>query len=308
MKKYLFFYAVAACVAISSVSCGSDDEDYLPPKTSVTLTEPEYASQAATFEISGNAVQASSGKAYLSSLSFTESGKAIIEVASGEGRKYVTCNVKIDGNTYTITDDSGKTVGTVRSSSTRSSETSSLIINITVTIPGLGSLTFNTDNPVDALKKVETISDSNNTSNIARTWYISNMNIVLEGDIALSKIEHSGNLKVFADAAEEAGAGLTADEYKALSKTIKSVTLDKNGLFSLEYTDGGSEVCTWLWANTDQTKVNLKLRDGSEFGNKFLSDGSNITVDFTPTGCAFSLTTKITGSKTYTATLTIVLK
>ena len=83
MKKYLFFYAVAACVAISSVSCGSDDEDYLPPKTPVTLTEPEYASQAATFEISGNAVQASSGKAYLSSLSFTESGKAIIEVASG---------------------------------------------------------------------------------------------------------------------------------------------------------------------------------------------------------------------------------
>jgi hypothetical protein len=172
----------------------------------------------------------------------------------------------------------------------------------------LGSLTFNTDNPVDALKKVGSISDSNNTSNIARTWTVSNMNIVLSGDIDLSMIEHSGNLKVFADAAQEAGAGLTADEYKALCKTIKSVTLDKNGMLSLEYTDGGSEVCTWFWSNTEQTKVNLKLRDGSEFGNKFLSDGSTITVDFTPTGCAFSLTTKITGNKTYTTTLTIVLK
>lgn len=308
MKKYLFFYAVAACVAISCVSCGSDDEDYFPPKTPVALTEPEYASQAATFEIPDDAVQASSGNVCLSSLSFTESGKAVIGVASVEGNKYVTYNVKIEGNTYTITDDSGKTVGTVQSSSTRSSEASSLIINITVNIPGLGTFTFTTDEPVDALKIVGTISTSNNTSNIARTWTIANMNIVLEGDIDLSKIEHSGNLKVFADAAQEAGAGLTEDEYKALCKTIKSVTLDKNGMFSLEYTDGGSEVCTWLWSNTDQTKVNLKLRDGSDFGNKFLSDDSSITVDFTPTGCAFSLATKITGSKTYTATLTIVLK
>ena len=139
------------------------------------------------------------------------------------------------------------------------------------------------------------------------------MNITLEGDVDLAMTENSGNLKRFADEAQKQGADLTADELAELDKTFKSISLDKNGLFSIEYYENkdnsvSSEACTWSWTDEAAQKLKLKLRDGSDFGNKFLSDDTTIKADFNPTGATFTLNTEIKGSKNYKATVTIVLR
>ena len=102
---------------------------------------------------------------------------------------------------------------------------------------------------------------------------------------------------------------MTKEEEAGLSKTIRGITLDKTGMFSIEYSDANAatEVCSWNWTGPNQKELMLSLRD-SEFGNKFLSGKSSIGVNFSTSGCTFTTTTNITGKKTYKATLVIVMK
>lgn len=311
--KSLLLMAIAALVAMANISCGSDDEEVARGDDPVTLPQPEYAATAVSYEIPVSEVTTADG-ASLTALNFTESGKAVVEVTTADNsKKYATYDVTIDGSKYIITDEDGEQVGvvetaTAQNSPRRASSTTSLMIYIEVTIPGLGTLTFQTAAPVSATKVAETIAATNNTANIARTWTVKTMKLVLEGDVSLAKTEHSGNLKVFADAAQEEGANLTASEMAALSKYIKYVTLDKTGMFAIEYLYGGSEACTWSWADAAQTMIKLNLRVNTEFGNKFLADNSFIHIDLNPSGCVFTLNTTITGSKSYKATMTMVLE
>ena len=316
MKKYLFFFAMAACVAISNVSCGSDaDTSGLPPQgQEAVLPIPAAASQAASYVFATDTASAvKAGDVILKAVNFTESGKAIIEVVTDAGAKFVTYNAALANGVYTLTDDQNNTIGTITDPTSRAGSSATLDINIVITIPGIGEITFHPASPVAVQKFVETIAASTVTNNLCRTWTVTQMNITLDGDVDLAMIENSGNLKVFADEAQKQGAGLTADEMDALNKTFKGITLDKNGLFSIEYYENAdrsvsSEACTWYWTDEAAQKLQLRLRDGSVFGNKFLSDATTIKADFTPAGAAFTLNTTISGSKTYKATLTIVLK
>lgn len=319
MKKSLFFYAMAACVAISNVSCGGDDDNSgLPPAgTVITLPEPATASQAAAyvFETStANAVKSETDdNVLLKGINFTESGKAIIEVLANGAAKFVTCNATLANGEYTLTDDSGKKIGTVTEHSVRGTTTGSIDIQITITIPGVGVVTFSPTSPAAVQKVVETIAATTATTNICRTWTVVQMNITLDGDVDLVMTESSGNLKRFADEAQKQGANLTDNELAQLNKTFKGISLDKNGLFSIEYYENSdktisSEACSWSWTDEAAQKLRLRMRDGSDFGNKFLSDNTVIKADFNPVGATFTLNTEIKGSKNYVATLTIVLK
>lgn len=317
MKKLLFFYAMAACVAISNVSCGAEDDNSgLPPAgTVITLPEPATASQAAAYVFetaTEKAVKSETGDALLKGINFTESGKAVIEVIANGAAKFVTYNAILANGEYTLTDDSGKVVGTVSESTSRGTTDGSLNINITITIPGLGVLTFNPTSPAEVQKVVETIAATTATTNICRTWTVVQMNITLDGDVDLAMTENSGNMKRFADEAQKQGADLTADELAELDKTFKSISLDKNGLLSIEYYENSdksvsSQACTWSWTDEAVQKLQLRKRDGSTFGNKFLSDDTAIKADFNPSGVTFTLNTEIKGSKNYKVTLTIVL-
>ena len=319
MKKILFLYAMAACVAISNVSCGAEDDNSgLPPAgTVITLPEPATASQAAAYVFetaTENAVKSETGDVLLKGINFTESGKAVIEVLANGAAKFVTYNATMANGEYILTDDKGNKVGTVTESASRGTTDGSLNIDITITIPGIdGDVIFRPTSPADVKKVVETIAATTATTNICRTWTVVQMNITLEGDVDLAMTENSGNLKRFADEAQKQGADLTADELAELDKTFKSISLDKNGLFSIEYYENkdnsvSSEACTWSWTDEAAQKLKLKLRDGSDFGNKFLSDDTTIKADFNPTGATFTLNTEIKGSKNYKATVTIVLR
>ena len=321
MKKILFLYAMAACVAISIVSCGADDDNSgLPPTGTVStikLPEPATASQAAAYVFEttiDNAVKSETGDVLLKGINFTESGKAIIEILANGSAKFVTYNATLSNGEYTLTDDNGNKIGTVTETTSRGSSTGAdLNIEITITVPGIGVITFHPESPATVQKLVETIAATNATTNICRTWTVVQMNITLDGDVDLAMTENSGNLKRFADEAQKPGADLTDDELAEVNKTFQGISLDKNGLFSIEYYENSdksisSQACSWSWTDEAAQKLQLKMRDGSDFGNKFLTDNTTIKADFNPNGVTFTLNTDIKGSKNYKATLTIVLR
>lgn len=305
MKKKLFFLAMAACVAMSNVSCSSDSDNGGDNSSPVTLPKPKYADKAASFNIRKGDVEGNK-LISLTGLNLTESGKAIIKVTDKEDKNHFTsCDMEVEGDTYIIRKN-GKKIGTIKElDSSRAASVASLIIDLVVEIPFLGEQKFTTSDPVVVSKVVDVVAGIVNTTNIARTWTVQTMKLICEGDVDFSMTEKSGNLKVFVKEAQDRGANLTEEEQDELSKTIHGITLDKTGMFAIEYSDGLTEVCTWNWTNNSQDLLSLL---GSEFGNKFLSEKSNVEVKFSTSGCTFTMTTNITGQKKYKATLVIVLK
>ena len=332
MKKNFFYFAMAATVALCNISCGSDDEDEPISSQKVEIAVPETADKAVAFEIPAD-------KAVLNAVNITESGKAILTVKTNSGYEYLTYDAsyeqKDNKHVYTLM-DGNKKVGTITSSkiATRATDIADIKIQLAVELPGIGTVSF--DGTVKGAKMLwDTIKQGQNLNNIARTWKVKEITMSLSGDVDCTITEPSGDLKVLANKAQENDAQLTEDEFLELCKTIEGITLDKTGMFSIEYKnatgkikyyatkadmDNGkfkyldgdgksnSEVCSWNWTNENMESVSLKFRD-SEFGNKFLNDKSNIAVKFYASGIAhFSVTTEITGSKNYKASLDLTLE
>ena len=309
MKKSFFPFVLAACAALINVSCSVDESPrVVPDDSAITYNEPKNASSAAFYEIPENAIQNTStdGIASLTGLSITESGKAIVEVTTDEGTLFATYDADVNGSVLYIKDEKGVRLGTIICSSSRSSEDIGIRLELTVTIKGK-TFIFKTSTTVPVKKTTSDDTDSR-TKNVARTWSVLSMNIVLEGDVNISKLENSGNLKVFADEAQNAGANLSQGDYNALCKVIKTITLDKNGLFVIEYDNNTSDVCTWKWVNEEKKVMSLTPHKNTECGNKFLPANSTVTVDFTKQSTAFTLKTDISDSKHYTAVLTVVME
>ena len=103
---------------------------------------------------------------------------------------------------------------------------------------------------------------------------------------------------------------LTNDEQESLKKKVKSVTITKTGLFSLDYVGLTSDVASWQW--TDYSKkesFRITLKDG-KMGNKFIQNASLITAEFNGDRCNLKLETTFTDSsnKTWKAIVTLQLK
>ena len=308
MNKKFFSFAVAACAALSFFACGSDGDDGNSPSTpqQVVLTKPVYADKAASYTIDKGLIE--SDGISLTAVNITESGKAILETTDGTGKKqYTTYGVTINGEEYQMKDKAGQNVGTMSVKTTRSSTGVTITVGVVIVLPGIGTVEVKTDSPVVAQMVINSVASGVNTDNIARTWKVQQMKMTLEGDVSASLIENSGNLAVLAKEAQDRGAGLTAQEMAEFNKVISGLTIDKAGLFSLEYADGSSEACSWKWTTANQDQLNLQLRN-SDFGNKFFSDDSTIDVQFfTNGGCQIKLVTNIKGNKNYKCTLTIAM-
>ena len=309
MKKNFFYLAIAACVALCNLSCsGSDDGG----GSQNPINPLEYASKAVAFHLSDGDVPAtSSSGASLTALNFTEAGKAVIEITENGKKKFVTYNVKIEGNTYTITDDNGRVIGTVTSDVTRGTKTAVINVKITVVINGV-TYVFNTES-AEADMQYATMTGGNNLVNIARTWRIRNMKLTLESDdpsfMSLAMTESSGKLSAFVAEVKKRDTGFSNTDIDKLNKEIKSVTLDQTGMFDIEYTDGRSDVANWRWTNGNYSNIALELKD-SEAGNKFIQDNTKITVAFADGLCRFTLVTTIDRSnkQPFVGTLNIVME
>ena len=306
MKKFFFYFAIAATVALCVVSCGSEDDDYVTSKPVYDL--PVYANKAAAFTISNGLASEQNANAKLTGMNFTESGKAIFEVTESGVKKYATYNVKIEGSTYNIISDNGNNIGTVVSTTTRGGSSSTVNVDVTFEINGV-TYTYKTTDPVAAQMTYDSMSGGDNLNNIARTWKPKSMKLTLEGDITpLSMIEYSGKLSSFVEEIKKRDTGFSPSDIDELNKDVKSITFDKTGMFCIEYIEGSCDVANWKWSDSNYANIALKLKEKT-MGNKFIQDNSKISVRFTTNTCLITLSTQLIGGSNnhYTATLQVNL-
>lgn len=310
MKKTFIYLALAACIAVCNISCGSDD-DGGSTNPGPSLPTPTYADKAAAFKINKDVVK--DGAASLTAINFTESGKAFLEVTTALGAKeYAAYDAIIskDGSTYTIMSNN-LVLGTVKSNATRGSKSATINIDITIYI-GDAIYVFKTES-ADAQMEYESMTGGNALDNIARTWTVKNMKLTLESadpDFkSLSMTVQNGRLSDFVSEVKQRDTGFDSEDLDKLNKEIKSFTLDKTGLFTIEYSDGDVDAATWSWSGGNYSNIALNLKD-SEMGNKFIQNNSKVTVDFNDNLCKFNLTTTLEreGKKPFVATLNIVLQ
>lgn len=302
MKKTLFYFAIAACLSVGFVACGSDDEDYVAPKIEVELPLPTYAAEAQSFDNIVNVVSSVTDTP-LTGISFTEAGKTILEL----GGNYYSYDYTVANGVYTLLEN-GRTIGTVKEITARgtSSEATTLEIIINVTIDGV-TYSFNS-NDADANKVTANEMTSNtNLNNVARTWTVKSMALALDGDVSMMKRYDNGDLSQLGRDANENGADLSADELAELNKTFNSIEFTKYGKFFINYTENGkANILAADWASVNFE--NFNITNFSE-DNKFIGSGSSIDIAFNEAGgCLFSIKTTITGRKTYNAQLSVVLE
>lgn len=279
MKKNLFYFAMALCVALCNVACSSDDDG---DDNGGKYTAPKYTEQATAFVISEGVVEAVAGgeTASLTGVNLTEGGKAVIEVEIDGAKKVVTYDVVYESDgTYTIKD--GNTVlGTIKKVvvSRASGKTVSLQINFRVFIVGYGWYNFAPSEITAAVEKAKT----NNGGDIISTWKLTRMKLTIEfdeeGKKDVSTEVESGKLHDFITLAEDNGVNLTADEKKSLNREVMSFIIDDFSTFTITYKDGGSDAANWKWDGS-KNKLIITLKN-SEMGNKFLQDNSTIEVKY----------------------------
>lgn len=282
MKKNFFYFAMALCVALCTVSCGSDDDGDSAP----SYTPQKYEKEATAFTLGNNVASVTQGNETISitGLNFTESGKAIIETThmkeSKTTVKYSTYDAEINGNEYIIKDGANK-IGTVVNNGTRSSEGVEITINITLSFDGV-PVTIKPANAVKAVHMLEVIAASQGLTNITRTWQVERMKLTLDfdDDQDFSTEVTGGSLKPFQDLAKEHNIILTEKDRTALNRTIVGLTLDKFGLFTVTYSDKFNDAAQWSWAvGSNDSKIKITLKD-EEMGNKFLNSNANIDVKY----------------------------
>ena len=292
MKKTFIFMAMAAFAAVCFTACGSDDDDYVAPKYNVELPLPQNAKDAVSFENI-------EGMNELDGITFTEAGNAIVEVAG----KFVSAK-----SVYTLT---GAAKGTVtrqafaNSRGTATDEDVNITIDLEVIVDGQ-SYNFNGDATADAQTATELISNVD-LNNICRKWTFKDMALSLSGQVSMMKTYQSGDLSQLGKDANDNGAGLTAEELAELNKTIVSLEFTKTGKLFFIYKENGKEITeSATWNSSDF--LNFIVDEISE-ANKFIDKNSKIQVAYSANGaCTISFFTKITGSKTYDAQLTVNLE
>jgi hypothetical protein len=284
MKKNFFYFAMALCVALCTVSCGSDDGDDAP-----SYTPQKYEKEATAFTLEDRTASNVIGSGEIISitgLNFTESGKAIIETTHWKtGKttvKYSTYDAEINGNEYIIKDGANK-IGTVVNNGTRgSSEGVEITINITLSFDGGEPVKINPANPVAAVHMLEVNAASQGLTNITRTWQVERMKLTLDfdDDQDFSTEVSGGSLKPFQELAEEHNIILTEKDRTALNRSIVGLTLDKFGLFTVTYSDKFNDAAQWSWVvGSNDSKIKITLKD-EEMGNKFLNSNANIDVKY----------------------------
>lgn len=313
MKKGFFYFAMAALAVFCAVSCGDDDDFVKPDDSNIVIPEPETASKAAEYQFSGEGLASTDGKAALKDLIITESGKVVVEVVNPNGKtEFISYDSKIENGVVNIYDGT-KLIGSFQEVGTKGTASVTIIFDIAIIHNGYTyAFKVTGETAVTVLKVLNEITGGQVVTNLCRTWNVKSLFLTLSGGVDLSKYEDSGNMEVFVAEARKRDVGLTAKEEEQLSKTILSITPDKNGNLFIDYAekDGtiSTEVAKWEWIDSAMSGITIKFRD-TEMGNKFMSDNSQIDLEFnTSGGLTLGLNTDIKGTKNYHANLIVVLK
>ncbi len=327
MKKNLFLLAILSLMAATFVACTSDDDGGNDPgqgSEGVALPTPKFANMAQEIRFV-EPVEASSdpklGKypPKMNAFFITEDGNVIFELEvadeadgtdQGETKKtFVDAPLKsFDGKNVVLDKNLGRiTITEVTRAASVPVEVSMEVKN---DIPGYSSVSFVVpdDAPVDAYRGSNPVQNSTpSVNNLCRTWTVLGSIIDLVGDVTVYKEFTGCNLKEICDEAIKHGATMTADERAQFNKSIRTVTVTKTGLFTLNYSDGTLDAADWKWTDSSMTAFTIKFRD-DDMGNKFFDNDTKVDVAFKDDRCNLKCSTKITGDKNYNAVLTLQLK
>lgn len=296
MKKYLFF-ALMLGMAVCNFSCSDDDDEKSDNggggNTSSMGNQKQglYADKVSEFIIdSENAPKITKNDKVIkiTGLSLTEYGKGLVELKVDEELEYETYDLEIDDNTCKLSKD-GKPVGTIematKDAKTRKSEsTVELIFNLNIEVEINGKMVPVTFNSVAQAQQVIDYVTSSYTNQITNTWAIERMKLTIDfdekGKADVSTEVKSGNLRPFIELADKNNVTLNEQDRKELTRTIKSLIIDKSKVFVLEYEEGGSDAANWRWVTEkeDNLSIGINLKDNKTMGNKFFNDDSKITV------------------------------
>lgn len=293
MKKSIYYFLMMLCMTLVNTSCSNDDGE--TPDYTVTLTTPEYASEAKA--MSGFNIDATHtlGAPKLTAVHITESGEVVFEL--GDGEEYIVEGIEsVNDGTYVLSGNRG----TITVSSAANAKMS---IHVTLTTAEGATLSYDAD---DINVNVTTnLDNSEAMSNLCRTWIVLGIVIDIKGDVNAFREFEGGNLYEMALYANEQGAGLTADELQELNRNIESVIIEGTGLITFNYSNHASDAASWKWNDDGTIKMTLK---SSEMGNKYLNNKSTISVSYKDKRCVLRLNTSVSDGKHYDTVLTLRLQ
>ncbi len=292
MKKSIYYFLMMLCMTLVNTSCSNDDGE--TPDYTVTLTTPEYASEAKA--MSGFSIDATHalGAPKLTAVHITESGEVVFEL--GDGEEYIVEGIEsVNDGTYVLSGNRG----TITVSGAANAKMS---IHVTLTTAEGATLSYDADNI--NVNVTTNLDNSEAMTNLCRTWIVLGIVIDIKGDVNAFREFEGGNLYEMALYANEQGAGLTADELQELNRNIESVIIDGTGLITFNYSNHASDAASWKWNDDGTIKMTLK---SSEMGNKYLNNKSTISVSYKDKRCVLRLSTSVSDSKHYDTVLTLRL-
>lgn len=292
MKKSIYYFLMMLCMTLVNTSCSNDDGE--TPDYTVTLTTPEYASEAKA--MSGFSIDATHtlGAPKLTAVHITESGEVVFEL--GDGEEYIVEGIEsVNDGTYVLSGNRG----TITVSGAANAKMS---IHVTLTTAEGATLSYDADNI--NVNVTTNLDNSEAMSNLCRTWIVLGIVIDIKGDVNAFREFEGGNLYEMALYANEQGAGLTADELQELNRNIESVIIEGTGLITFNYSNHASDAASWKWNDDGTIKMTLK---SSEMGNKYLNNKSTISVAYKDKRCVLRLNTSVSDSKHYDTVLTLRL-
>ena len=136
MKKGFFYFAMAAFAVFCAASCGDDDEFVKPDNSKVEIPEPPTSSVAAEYQFSGDGLKSTDGESKMQALTITESGKAIVDIITPMGEKFITYDAKVENGRISIYDEFGNLIGEAQEVGTKGSASVSLILDCEIIVNG----------------------------------------------------------------------------------------------------------------------------------------------------------------------------
>lgn len=314
---------MAAFVAVGFTACSSDDDDSSNSAPApVNLPAPATAANAVQYNLPTSLAPTSATSEEtpeLSSIEITESNQILLELHNPINNEdtYITENVTVSGNVYTINGSRVKGTVKVLAAATRAGESTNLEVDITVTLENNVVITYKTDeNGVVVEKVTTTVTAEDAMTRLARTWNILGAKLDL---VDLSKNEtyymeftsKNGyfDLKEVLTEAKKRDVSFSAKEEQDLSRKISSISVTKSNKFIIAYSAGNDDVASWTWANSEKTAFTIKMKGGST-GNKFINDDTRMETAFSDNRCNLMMKIKFddNSNKKWDASLLLKLQ
>ena len=290
MTKKFLYLAMVAFATTAFVACGSDDDDTpdTPSTKPVTIQKAPMAEKAGKYVLSSSTpVTNEATGLQLNSVEIMDGGQVSFEL-----RNPHTGKVEVVKGDFEL-----------EAPGTKAIQANGIKLNIK--IDGAPYITVE-GTPAECVLQATVASQGNVLSYVAQKFKVTGMMIDLKGDVKAYKELSSANLYEIAKIAQDNGANLTDEEMKSFNKVISYVTVSSYGTISIVYSDGKCDSGSWNWLNNQADKMSLYLKDKG-MGNKFIPQETTIDLAFSGNQCAMKIHAKITGSKNYDASLTLIM-